>query len=55
MATTFDSLKGIVHDTTAALIDHDITKKVSDLVTTSMKSGFDIMEDVLTIVRDLTA
>jgi hypothetical protein len=55
MATTLDSLNRILHDTSAALIDHEIARKLSDLVTASVKSGFDIVEDVLEIVKDITA
>ena len=54
MADVFSSLRQVVHDTSVALIDNQITTKMSDLVTGTVKSGFEIVEDVLTIVKDLT-
>jgi hypothetical protein len=54
MATILGSVTSIIHDTSAALIDQQITKKVSDLVTTSVTSAFAIVEDLLGIVKDLT-
>lgn len=54
MADVLGSLKQVVHDTSTALIDKQITTKMSDLVTGTVKSGFDIVENVLAIVKDLT-
>lgn len=54
MATIVGSVGRIIHDTSAALIDNQIPTKLSDLVTGFVKSGFDITEDVLKIVRDLS-
>jgi hypothetical protein len=54
MATILDSVRRAVHDTSAALIDNDVPAKISDLVTSSVNSGFAIVRDLLTIVRDLT-
>jgi hypothetical protein len=47
-------LRDVLHKTSAALIDRQITTKLSDLVTGPVKAGFDIVKDVLTIVKDLT-
>jgi hypothetical protein len=55
MADLFGSVRRAVHDTSIALIDNDIPTKVSDLVTSTVRSGFDIVENLLTIVKDLTA
>lgn len=54
MATLLGSVRRAVHDTSAALVDNNIPAKVSDLVTATVNSGFTIVRDVLTIVRDLT-
>ncbi len=54
MASILGSVGQVVHDASTALIDNQITKKVSDLVTSSVKSSFDIVEDILKIVQDLT-
>ena len=54
MADLLDSVRRAVHDTSVALIDNDIPTKMSDLVTSTVKSGFDIVQNLLTIVKDLT-
>jgi hypothetical protein len=54
MASLFGSLKGLVHDTAAALVDQQITTKLSGTVTSFVDSGFGIIDDTLKIVRDLT-
>jgi|KBSMisStandDraft_5_1062788.scaffolds.fasta_scaffold1747232_1 hypothetical protein len=54
MANILDSVRRAVHDTSAALIDNDIPTKMSDLVSATVKSGFDIVGNLLTIVKDLT-
>jgi hypothetical protein len=55
MATLFGSLKGLVHDVSAAMIDNQIATKVSNTVTSFVGSGFGVVDDVLKIIRDLTA
>ncbi len=54
MSAILGSVRQIVHDTANALIDNQIPKKMSDLVTGAVKSGFDIVQDVLTIVKDVS-
>lgn len=55
MATdVLGSVKRLVHDTATALIDNQIPQKMSELAASTVKSGFDIVGDVLAIVRDLT-
>ena len=55
MADLMGSLRRAVHDTSVALIDNGIPTKMSDLLTSTVKSGFDIVDNLLTIVKDLTA
>ena len=54
MSDVLGSLRHAVHDTSAALIDNGIPTKMSDLLTATVKSGFGIVESLLTIVKDLT-
>jgi hypothetical protein len=55
MATLFGSVQSLVHDLSAALIDNQIATKVSGTVTGFVNSGFGVVDDLLKIVRDLTA
>ncbi len=55
MAMIFESVKGLIHDTSAALVENQIVSKVSNTVTSFLSSGFGIVDDTLRIVRDLTA
>ena len=48
------SVRKLVHDTSSALIDAQITTRLSDFVSGTVKSGFDVIENVLTVVKDLT-
>lgn len=54
MSNLFVSVRRAVHDTSVALIDNEIPTKMSDLLTATVKSGFDIVGNLLTIVKDLT-
>jgi hypothetical protein len=54
MSDLIGSIRRAVHDTSVALIDNEIPTKISDLVTATVKSGFDIVDSLLTIVKDLT-
>ena len=54
MAGIFEPLRGMLQEISTALIDKEITTKLSDLVTGPVKAGFDIVKDVLTIVQDMT-
>ncbi len=54
MPGLIDSVKLVIHDASAGLIDKQITTKVSDAVTGVVATGFEIVGDVLTIVKDLT-
>lgn len=55
MPSILESFTRVIHDTSAALIDHEIPRKVSDLAAATVKSGFEIVEETLTIVKELTA
>lgn len=44
----------IVHDTSAALIDNQIPKRLADMVSASVNSGFEVVEDLLKIAKDIT-
>ena len=55
MATLLDTLKQPIHDTAQALIAHNIPTKLAGVVTTPITAGFNVLGDVLGIVRDLTA
>lgn len=55
MATLFGSVQGLVHDLSAALVNNQIATKVSGAVTGFVNSGFGVVDDLLKIVRDLTA
>ena len=48
------SIKKLVNQTSTEVINHDIPKKISDLVTTSIGSVFQIVQDILEIVKDVT-
>lgn len=54
MTTILGRVEQLVHDAAGALIDNKIPKKLSESVTGFVASGFEIVNDVLGIVRDLT-
>jgi len=55
MATTIlGSVRQLIHDASNAFIENEITGKVSDLATSTVKAGVQIIDDVLVIVRDMT-
>lgn len=55
MATTIiGSVRQLIHDASDAVIENGITGKISDLATSTVKTGVQIMDDVLVIVRDMT-
>lgn len=55
MASIFGSIESLIHDTAQALIDAQITTKVSDMYTGFVSSGFGVVNDTLKVVRDITA
>jgi len=44
----------IINQTTTQIVDGEIPKKVSDVVTTLVASSFDALDDTLKKVQDLT-
>ncbi|MGF6970985.1 hypothetical protein OKW43_008080 [Paraburkholderia sp. WC7.3g] len=55
MSTALASVTKLVHDTSSALIDQQIASKVASMATGFLNSGFEIVDDALKIVRDLSA
>jgi hypothetical protein len=55
MATIFGSIETLIHDSVQAVIDSNITTKMSDMFSGFVSSGFGIVDDGLKIVRDITA
>jgi hypothetical protein len=53
MATTFGSVRQLVHDTAAGLVDNAIPTKIAGSINGLVTSGFGIVTDVLAILRDL--
>ena len=54
MASLFDSVRNLIHDTAQGLIDAQVTTKVTDMVTNFVSSGLSVTNDTLKIVRDIT-
>ena len=54
MATIFGSIETLIHDTADALIQNQITTKVSDMYTGFVSAAFGIVNDSLKVVRDIT-
>jgi hypothetical protein len=54
MATIFSSLRQLVHDTAAGLIEDQIPTKLANTVNSLVTSSFGIITDLLSIVRDLS-
>ena len=55
MASLFDSVRSLIHDTAKGLIDAQVTTKVSDMYTSFISAGLGVANDTLKVVRDLTA
>jgi hypothetical protein len=54
MATIFGSIGSLIHDTADAIIQNQITTKVSDMYTGFVSAAFGIVNDSLKVVRDIT-
>ncbi len=50
----FGSIKKLINQTSTEVINHQIPKKVSDLITTTISSGFQVVDDVLDITKKIT-
>jgi hypothetical protein len=55
MASLFDSVRSLIHDTAKGLIDKQVTTKVSDMYSSFISAGLGVANDTLKIVRDLSA
>jgi hypothetical protein len=55
MATILDPISKAIHDTAATLLDQQVPTKFANAVSGLVTAGFDVVGNVLTIVRDLTA
>ena len=55
MATVFDSVRNLIHDTAQGLIDAQVTTKVSDMYANFISAGFGVANDTLKVVADITA
>jgi hypothetical protein len=54
MASLFDSVRNLIHDTAQGLIDAQVTTKVSDMYSSFISSGLGLANDTLKIVVDVT-
>ena len=54
MASIFGSIENLIHDTADAVIQSDITTKMSNMYAGFITAGFGIANDSLKIVRDMT-
>ena len=55
MATIFGSIETLIHDTADALVQSQITKKMSDMYSGFISAGFGAIDDSLKVVRDVTS
>ncbi len=54
MSSILEPFNRIIHETSTALIDNEVPKKLSDVISASVNSGFEVVEDLLKIVKDVT-
>ncbi|GAB4379501.1 MAG: hypothetical protein Kow0042_28970 [Calditrichia bacterium] len=47
-------LNEIINKTTGEIIDNEVTKKIAGVINTVVNSSFDVLEDTLKQIRDLT-
>ena len=50
-----DSIGTLIHDTADALVQSQITKKMSDMYSGFISAGFGVVDDSLKVVRDVTS
>jgi hypothetical protein len=55
MATIFGSIETLIHDTADALVQSQITKKMSDMYSGFISAGFGVIDESLKVVRDVTS
>lgn len=49
-----DSLKKVMHETTTEIIDSEVSAKTAGILTTLVNSVFEVIDDTLAWVQDLT-
>ena len=54
MLGVINTVKQVIHDTSAAIIDKQITQQLSAAVGGAVSAGFVFVEEVLAVVKDLT-
>lgn len=54
MASLFDSVRNLIHDTAQGLVDAQVTTKVSDMYASFISSGLGLANDTLKIVVEVT-
>ena len=54
MATLTGSVNKLIHQTSTQILDNGIPGKLADIVNTVVKSGFQVVEDLLKIAQELT-
>ncbi len=54
MASVLAPVTKLIHEASTQLIENNIPKQVSDLLTSAISSGFRIVEDVIKITGELT-
>jgi len=55
MSTLLDPFIRIINKASDQVIDNEIPKKAADVITAFVNSGFEVVEDVVKIARDVTA
>jgi len=55
MASILDPISNVVHDTASTLLNQQVPAKLAGAVNGFISAGFDVVTQVLTVVRDLTA
>ncbi|MGZ3368231.1 MAG: hypothetical protein ACXWK1_04865 [Caulobacteraceae bacterium] len=53
MASLFDSVRNLIHDTAQGLVDAQVTTKVSDMYASFISSGLGLANDTLKIVVEV--
>jgi hypothetical protein len=55
MMAILDSIGTLIHDTADALVQSEITKKMSDMYSGFISAGFGVVDESLKVVRDVTS
>jgi hypothetical protein len=55
MSSLTSSVGKFIHGTATSLIKNQVTSKISTTITTVVESGFSVVDDMLAVVRDLSA